>query len=315
MSAAALAQLQDPAWRYRPHLERCRAHLVAGLAAEAPAAAVLVDYFERGKLLRALTVFSAAAAVGSDPEAVMAAAVAIELLHGASLFHDDLIDRADERRGLPALHVLVGPSAALVLGDYLLSRAFSVLAEARALHPAARVLDAMQMLARQAQRCCRGQLDELLWAEPVQAERAYLEMVACKTAAPFVAAATCGAILGGAGRAAVEQLADYARNLGIAFQICDDMLDLLAKSHELGKPAGNSLANGRPLLPLIYLGGVAPATRNERRARLEREGVCERVRATQQRFLDDACAALEGPFEPDGVAALRELLAYATLWR
>jgi geranylgeranyl pyrophosphate synthase len=309
---------------YADCLERTRTSLHARLA-DAPAGDLLREYFARGKMLRASLVFAAAAAVGGDPDDVVIAAEAIELLHGASLFHDDIIDRASERRGLTSLHLRLGVGPALVLGDDLLLRAFAVLAEARAAHPPARVLEATELLNELARECCRGQLEELCSARWISEEK-YLEIVRGKTAAPFVAAGVLGAILGGGTSAHVARIRIYAGMIGVAFQIGDDLLDLVGEAGLIGKPTGNSLAQGRPMLPLIYLGRIGSEAalaefarltesdrpRHELVALLEREGILERVRRVQQEHVEAALAALENLPSADGADALRALAARAT---
>jgi geranylgeranyl pyrophosphate synthase len=306
-------------------LERCQRRLVAGVS-DAPAGVALGEYFRRGKMLRASLVFLACATVGGDPERALMAAQAIELIHGASLFHDDMIDQAAHRRGLPALHRRVGESAALVLGDYLLVRAFNLLVEARGLHPEGKVLDAVKTLSHLAQECCRGQLEELALSGQPASEEIYLSIVRGKTAAPFMAAGALGALLGGGRDEEIDRLRRYGLSLGIAFQIYDDMLDLAGAEEVLGKPVGNSLAHGRPMLPLIYLhqsGVSAEALRQIQisggpRAGLmrllEAHGILERVRATQEAFLDAAMDSV-ADFPPGvDVEILRALPVQSTAW-
>ncbi|TMQ14060.1 MAG: polyprenyl synthetase family protein [Deltaproteobacteria bacterium] len=306
-------------------LERCRRRLVLGLR-DAPCGAALGEYLGRGKMLRASLVFLACGAVGGDPEEALMAAEAIELLHGASLFHDDLIDEADERRGLPALHRRVGQSAALVLGDYLLVGAFDALCKAHECHPAARMLDAVRTLSQLAQACCRGQLEELDRSDRPVSEESYLSIVRGKTAAPFMAASVLGALLGGGTDEEIENLRAYGLSLGVAFQIYDDLLDLGGIEAALGKPVGNSLAHGRPMLPLIYLredGVPEEALRQLQGSEaspvrvmslLEAHGALDRVRATQEAFIDAAVAAVANlPPGPD-VEILRLLPSQATAW-
>jgi geranylgeranyl pyrophosphate synthase len=278
---------------------------------------VLAEHFARGKMLRPLLAFAAAAAVGGDPATALPAAEAIELLHGASLVHDDIIDQAATRRGLPALHRRVGAGVALVLGDYLLVRAFAVLGAAQPSHPPERVLEALGRLGRHAQQCCRGQVQELLAPGRQDSEGLYLAIVRGKTAAPFAAAAGLGAVLGGGAAWEVAALEGYGRDVGIAFQIHDDLLDFTGDEEALGKPVGQSLAEGPPTLPLIYLrryGSRAAREEYKRMCRagperqglaalLEREGIFQRVRATRQRYVLAAQRALDG-LRPSGAVTL-----------
>lgn len=309
---------------YANCIERTRQALLARLA-HAPACQTLRQYFERGKMLRAYLVFAASSAVGGDPDDVLVAAEAIELLHGASLFHDDIIDQAAERRGIASLHETLGVGQALVLGDELLLRALAVLSEARERHPANRVLDALEVLNRLARECCRGQFDELC-ADRWISEEEYLAIVSGKTAAPFVAAGELGVLLSGGSEADAVQIRIYARQMGTAFQIDDDLLDLVGEPAALGKPVANSFAQGRPMLPLIYLWQLSPEPvrrrlfrsgeetwrRREIVALLQQYGIVERVRCVQQRHVAAAIAALEGFRDGAGKTALRALATIAT---
>jgi geranylgeranyl pyrophosphate synthase len=306
---------------YAQSIDCTRRALHARLA-DAPASEMLRQYFERGKMLRAFLVFASAASVGANPEDVAMAAEAIELMHGASLFHDDIIDQAAQRRGLASLHERLGVGRALVVGDDLLLRAFSALNETPSC-PAPRLIQAMEVLNRLARECCRGQFDELCADRWISEER-YLAIVSAKTAAPFVAAGVLGVLLGGGSETQMDQIHTYARHLGIAFQINDDLLDLTGEECRLGKPVGNSLSHGRPLLPLIYLWQLSSdATRKDLRqlgqdssaraelvGMLEQNGIVDRVRQVQQFYIDAALRALEGFDDGAGVDALRALVTH-----
>jgi geranylgeranyl pyrophosphate synthase len=307
------------------YVDECRSRLITGLTASSDGALV-AGYFRRGKMIRSLIVFASASAVGSDPARATYAAEAIELLHGASLFHDDLLDGADERRGLPALHHRVSQSAAVLLGDFLLLRAFSVLCESRVDgHAGHHIVDAVQVLGEQAQACCHGQHLELALTNRPVSESEYFTIVDGKTAAPFMAAAALGVIMGDGTDRDREQLTVFARHLGVAFQICDDMLDLSGERESLGKPVGNSLAQGRPFLPFIYLqtyGSCAARTEwedlrrrgasgHELLALLRRERIAARVEAMQTSHVGAALAALDGLPDSMGLQTLRELPTYA----
>jgi octaprenyl-diphosphate synthase len=306
---------------YAPQIARARAALAAHLG-DAPAGAVLRPYFARGKMLRAQVVFAAADAVGGRPDAVIAAAEAIELLHGASLVHDDIIDGAARRRGLAALHRRLGLGPALVVGDELLLRAFATLASAPARHRPARLRQASAVLNELARACCRGQFEELRAPSEISEAR-YLAIVRGKTAAPFVAAGALGAILGGGTAGQVARIRRYAEELGIAFQIADDLQDLVGDARTLGKPLGNSLARGRPMLPIIYWrartsggrvaarGSTTGLSRRALVASLRRHGVFARVQAVQAAHAAAAVAALGHLPGARGMAVLRSLAAMA----
>jgi len=311
---------------YSRYLERTRQSLYARLRS-APAGNLLSRYFERGKMMRAFLVFAASASIDGDPEDVLMAAEAIELLHGASLFHDDIIDHAAERRGMIALHEQVGVGPALVIGDDLMLRAFTALAEARTRHSAEIVLQAMETLNQLARECCRGQFEELR-ATPCISEEQYLAIVEGKTAAPFVAAAVLGVLLSGGTPIQLAEIRVYARELGIAFQIGDDLLDLIGEPGVMGKPVGNSLREGRPMLPLIYLSKASPdalasmlrhlgqnGSRPELLALLRQHDVLDRTLQVRQRHLDAALAALKDFGNPSGLHALCALVSRTTVQR
>jgi len=306
--------------RYEPQLHRCRAEIMVCLS-DAPLNTLLCQYFEHGKLLRPLLVFVAAAAVNGISSRVSTAAAALELLHVASLIHDDIADDSAERRGLPALHTQVGINVALIAGDYLLLRSFAVLSECQAQTDPARTLEALDLLNRCAQECCRGQIAELVPRDQPDGEEAYLAIVQRKTATQFAAASAVGALLSGGAPYEVEALQRYGLQLGISFQIYDDVLDLVGDACVLGKPVGASLALRRPLLPLIYLEQYgSPATRRayhqlqptrdgrlELVSLLEHEQVFERVQATQDRFIAAALDALKVLRPSADVEGLRAL--------
>lgn len=307
------------------YLERTRQALCARLRT-APAGNLVSRYFERGKMMRAFLVFEASASVGGDPEDVLVAAEAIELLHGASLFHDDIIDHAVERRGMVALHEQLGVGPALVIGDDLLLRAFTALAQARARHSAEIVLQAIETLNQLARTCCRGQFDELCATRWIS-EKQYLAIVEGKTAAPFVAAGVLGVLLGGGTPTQLAQIRVYGRELGIAFQIDDDLLDLIGEPGSMGKPVGNSLSEGRPMLPLIYLWEATSDTLRSKLSHLGYNGrgreevvellrqhdILERTLQVRQHHLNAAMAALKDFENPSGMHALCSLASRATV--
>ncbi|MDC8450572.1 MAG: polyprenyl synthetase family protein [Nitrospira sp.] len=119
---------------------------------------MLTGYFQEGKRFRALLSFVAASAIGIDPRKMIPMAEALELLHGASLIHDDIVDEAAERRSLPALHVRIGIGPALILGDYLILRTFTVLQESQDIYGLERMIEASHALNSYAQLCCLGEL-------------------------------------------------------------------------------------------------------------------------------------------------------------
>jgi geranylgeranyl pyrophosphate synthase len=200
-----------------------------GLAAEVAGEALSAG----GKRLRPLLCFLTA-----DDEAVPEAAVAIELVHMATLVHDDLVDGARMRRGMPAAWSVFGPEAALAAGDYLYACAFAVLARTGDEAAVATLADAALCLAR-------GEaMQRLQTHNPDTTIDAYLERCALKTGKLIEAACLLGS--GGDPR-----LGGYGLNLGIAFQIADDILDCAGQTQETGKIPGTDLREGTPTMPLL----------------------------------------------------------------
>jgi len=200
-----------------------------------------------GKRLRAALVFRAAQLGGRPiaPQTVYAAA-AVELVHAASLVHDDLIDQSPHRRGQPTIHEKWHHDAAVLVGDYL----FALAARAIALTGEIRVLEA---IAEAAVAICEGEISTVDQVEPLEvALESYRLKIGRKTASLFGAAGRIGAICGGAAEETVAAMGAFGYALGMAFQIVDDVLDYVGDEHLLGKPAGGDLRRGLITLPLIY---------------------------------------------------------------
>jgi geranylgeranyl pyrophosphate synthase len=191
-----------------------------------------------GKRLRPLVALAAGRLAGASPPAVEPVAVAVEYLHAASLVLDDLpsMDDAGRRRGRPTVHRVHGVALAELAAVALLARAFEIVAAARSpAGPARSRISAELAAAVGAAGCCAGQAADLA-ADPSALDVDRLEAIhARKTGALFVAAVRGGAIAGGAGEGALDALTRFARNLGLAFQITDDLLDLEGDSERMGK--------------------------------------------------------------------------------
>jgi geranylgeranyl reductase family protein len=231
---------------YRPLLDRCRAYMLSQVSLDTPSSSVL-EMLKRGKMLRALLVFLGCKAAGGNPVQVLTGAAGIELVHAASLIHDDIMDSADTRRGLPALHTTLGTSRAIVCGDYLIAKAFRLLAESRTTNPAAQVVEAFIIGSESGISACRGQFSDVgSWTEEMLNEESYDQLIANKTAAVIAGALMAGAALAGGDRSLLDALARYAECVGRAFQIRDDLLDFVNASVN-GCPRDRRLS-----LPLIH---------------------------------------------------------------
>jgi geranylgeranyl pyrophosphate synthase len=238
----------------RPDLQRVEERIEAVSKVDYPVVSSLVLDLVRagGKRLRPVILLLSARAYGGDRDAVITAAAGVELLHTASLVHDDTIDRAALRRGKPTLNAQLSSGAVILLGDYLFAQ--SAMLAAATMNP--RVV---AIFAGSLGDICDGQLHEMFYAHRLDQSRAdYEKRIFGKTAALFAGAAEMGAILGGAPDAHVQALRAYGSDLGMAFQIIDDVLDLREGTQQLGKPAGNDLRQGTVTLPtMIYAASLA----------------------------------------------------------
>lgn len=201
-----------------------------------------------GKRLRPMLVLVAGRAWNYDKafETLVSAAAGVELLHTASLVHDDAVDHSAFRRGKPTLNSQVDTAAVILVGDYLFAQ--SAILAASTNNP--RVV---AVFSNSLGDICDGQLMEMMDARhPEQTERQYLARIYGKTASLFGCAAETGAIIGGAPEEAISALRGYGDDIGLAFQIMDDVLDLTGGSEQLGKPAGHDLLQSTITLPVIY---------------------------------------------------------------
>ena len=197
-----------------------------------------------GKRLRPLLTLLSTSACGGDPQDALTLAVAVEVLHLASLIHDDVIDEASQRRGRPSVRQQWGNRASILVGDFLVAEVFRRMADELG-------RQALSGLARAVADMCQAELAEQA-EDPGQVdEETYYDNIRGKTGALIAAACEIGAIAAH-NEAAREPLATYGMNLGQAFQIVDDLLDLYGDEQVLGKPVLQDLARGQWTLPVIY---------------------------------------------------------------
>jgi geranylgeranyl pyrophosphate synthase len=223
-----------------------------------------------GKRLRPVLVFLCADGSGDD---AVAAATAVELLHMATLVHDDVLDRADLRRGHPTVYAAGGRLAATATGDLLFSRAFAELVGAGS-------ADAVRALSAASSALARGELMQRAdaWSPDVTVER-YLERCRLKTASLFEASCRLGALLGGREPLA-PALGRFGERLGLAFQLLDDVLDVSGPTERTGKPRGTDLLDGTVTLPLILARQTDASLPLRVRDAAEAAEVCDRIEAT-----------------------------------
>jgi octaprenyl-diphosphate synthase len=198
-----------------------------------------------GKRLRPMLTLASSRLCGYRGDRHLALAAAVEFIHTATLLHDDVVDASGLRRGLATANAVWGNKPSVLVGDFLFSRAFQLMVVDGSL----KVLD---ILSRASAVIAEGEVLQLMTANDLDTTEAkYLEVINAKTAALFAAAARIGAVLGERKDTEEKALEAYGRNLGIAFQLVDDMLDYSARQAELGKAVGDDFRDGKITLPVV----------------------------------------------------------------
>ena len=200
-----------------------------------------------GKRLRPIMTILAGKSVGYDGDKLYALAAMVEFIHTSTLLHDDVVDESDLRRGRETANNLFGNAAAVLVGDFLYTRAFQLMVDSGSMRILEVMADATNIIAE-------GEVMQLMNIGNIDiTEAQYLQVIQYKTAKLFEAAAQVGAILAGASAEQEAALRDYGMYVGTAFQIIDDVLDYSGDPEQIGKNVGDDLAEGKPTLPLIYL--------------------------------------------------------------
>jgi octaprenyl-diphosphate synthase len=234
-----------------------------------------------GKRVRPALLLLAAAAAGYRGDARFELAAVVEFIHTATLLHDDVVDDSRLRRGRDTANAAFGNAAAVLVGDFLYSRAFQMMVGIDSMR-------VMRVLADATNTIAEGEVLQLMnCRDPRVDEPRYLEVVRRKTAKLFEAAARLGGILAGVPETQENGLAAYGMHLGTAFQLIDDVLDYSGEVESIGKSLGDDLAEGKPTLPLIRVlsAGTAPQAEIVRRAivsggRADFAGVLDAIKAT-----------------------------------
>lgn len=248
---AALDGLLAPV---RDDFNAVRVRLDEVLTAEINTAAAVSAYVARnkGKGLRPALVLLAARSIGEITEGIRSAAVGIELLQASTLLHDDVIDGSPMRRGNPSVNAQWGNEVAVLMGDMLFTQALALFVSTGSLN----VMDAA---ARQTRLLIEGEIfARELRAAPDFSEDSYLELIRRKTGALMSLSSEVGAMLSGADEERIELMREYGRYLGMAFQIADDVLDVVGDPRVVGKPTGQDIREGTVTLPLIRALNAAP---------------------------------------------------------
>lgn len=273
-----------------------------------------------GKRVRpALTLLAGKLSNGGNLDALIPVATGVELLHTATLMHDDTIDISTKRRGKPTAASIWGWGVATLAGDYLFSRAAELVSQANNVR-------ADRLFAQTLMALCTGELEESFSSFDLNQNRqSYLRKIGNKTASLFAMATESGGIIAEASEEAIEALRSYGYNLGMAFQIVDDIFDFTAGEEELGKPVASDLLHGHLTLPAILLKEQRPddnpvndifehrdIERNLELAiqMIRNSGIVSECYRSAQDFITEACRALDIFPESPSQRKLIELADY-----
>jgi octaprenyl-diphosphate synthase len=288
-------------------IESVEALIRRRLSSDVPLVSQVAEYIvaSGGKRLRPALLLLACGATGFRGEARLQLAAVIEFIHTATLLHDDVVDESPLRRGRSTANAAFGNAAAVLVGDFLYSRAFQMMVEAGDMR-------VMQVLAEATNTIAGGEVLQLMGShDPAVDETRYLEVIRRKTAKLFEAAARLGGVLGRSDPSIEAGLADYGMHVGTAFQLIDDVLDYSGDAATIGKALGDDLAEGKPTLPLIRVMSTGRAEQAElvRRAIVEggREafgGVLQAIRACDALEYSRAAARREAEAAQRAIAPL-----------
>ncbi len=263
-----------------PHLEEVQKHMTVALASDEPKVARLIDDLGtfHGKMLRPALVLMVAEAVGNVSTLHHRIGAALELIHTATLIHDDLIDDANTRRGQPTAHVRYDNTTAVLLGDYFYTHAFNLVADL--MNPGV-----TKRLTATTNIICRGELHQQCVARDVQlSEAEYNKIIYGKTAVLTELAGELGAVEGSAEQR--RAAAAYGKAAGMAFQVVDDCLDFSGDPQKVGKTLSTDIERGRLTLPIIRLLENAGAKRASFERQLQTVSTPEQVAAVRSLVID-----------------------------
>jgi len=277
----------------------------------------LLEYMKTrsGKMIRPGLVLLTGSAVDKITDKHIRVAAIVEMIHNATLLHDDVIDEGQKRRGLPTINSLWGNESAVLLGDFLLSQVFKMCTD---LEP-----KIINIIAAAAARTCEGELRQVIQRHNWQlSESEYIDIITEKSAAFFSSCCHLGALLAQATETEVESLARFGLNAGIAFQITDDLLDLIGDESQTGKTVGSDVNKNKLTLAIIHLLTVVDqkeksklynklnrsvgTSRNALLKMLKSHDSLEYAHSRAQEFVDKAMQALTGLKQSQAKEALME---------
>ncbi len=268
-------------------MQQVDASIRRALASEVPLISAIGSYIvgAGGKRLRPALLLLLARAHGYDGADLHDLAAVVEMIHTATLLHDDVVDESQLRRGRQTSNATYGNAASVLSGDFLYSRSFQMMVAAGKLRILRILADATNVIAE-------GEVQQLMnMHDPQIGIEQYMRVIHDKTAALFEASARIGAVLAGCSADAEEQAATYGRSVGMAFQLIDDALDYNGNAEQMGKNVGDDLREGKPTLPLIL---AMQRVDGEQRALIEqaiRDGNAERLPQILQ--VVQACGAID----------------------
>ena len=244
----------------RKDIERFEERLELALRSDVDLVDQVVRYLAsvKGKRLRPSLALLTSKMLGAASEDVLDAAVAVELIHTATLVHDDVVDCAELRRGASSVNSLWNDRISVLIGDFLFSRAFSILVRVGS-------EEVLRVMSGATERIARGELLQIERAGELDlTEDLYFSIIGDKTASLMSAACEVGAILSGAHPDRVERMVQFGEDLGLAFQITDDVLDFVGRVEITGKPVGRDMRDRKLTLPLIRALSVCENGERER---------------------------------------------------
>ncbi len=319
---SGLAQIRKPVEKEMAEFE---AYFNRTLRSEVPLLKIILNYIFRrkGKQMRPLLVFLSASLNGKISEATYVAATMIELLHTASLVHDDVVDDASERRGALSINALWNSKIAVLVGDYMLSQGLLVSVEKAR-------YDMLEIVSEAVKSMSQGELLQLQKARKQDIrEEDYFRIISSKTAALIAACTACGAVSVTPDQEVISLMKDLGENIGIAFQIRDDLLDYEGNGLT-GKIAGNDIKERKITLPLIHaLGQVSSAekrsilqiVKKKKKSKSEISGVIKFVSGNggmeyaemkMNQYRDKALAILDSYPASEVRESMREFVLYTT---
>jgi len=241
-------QIQDVFSHYGPELKRVEEEMEIHLRSDVAVIPEIVNHLlgSGGKRFRPLLVLTTADLFGYQGKRCHTLSAVIEFIHTASLFHDDVIDKAETRRGKVSANNIWGNAATVLVGDFLYSKAYQLMAEDGN-------MEIIKLISNTSNVMSEGEVFQLIKCGEVNlSEEEYRKIIEKKTSILISAACALGGHLGGAGTERIEALRQFGLRLGSAFQITDDTLDYIAREDEFGKEIGKDLNEGKMTLPLIY---------------------------------------------------------------